>query len=66
VAKNLDVKGIFPGYQYGKRAMIQNAASGTTKVDTKTAKAAAAQPAEGGGLGLVALGLIALKLLALK
>ena len=29
MAKNLDVKGIFPGYQYGKRAMIQNAASGT-------------------------------------
>jgi hypothetical protein len=44
----------------------QNATSGTTKVDTKTAKAAAAQPAEGGGLGLTALGLIALKLLVLK
>ena len=29
MAKNLDVKGIFPGYRYGKRAMIQNAASGT-------------------------------------
>ena len=29
MVKNLDVKGIFPGYEYGKRAMIQNAASGT-------------------------------------
>jgi hypothetical protein len=34
VAKNLDVKGIRSGYEYGKRAMLQNAASGTGRASS--------------------------------
>ena len=34
MAKNLDVKGIRSGYEYGKRAMLQNAATGTGRASS--------------------------------